>query len=176
MRIIGGFHKKRQITLPSKIDISPTTDFAKEALLNILRYYTDFIDIDVLDLFSGTGNLSYEFASRGAKNVIAIEKDEFWYKFILQNIEKIKLQSISVYQVDAFQYIANSYDRFDIIFADPPYNIENIEKIPDLIFDNKLLNDEGLLIIEHSAKISFQNHPRLIDHRAYGKVNFSFFQ
>jgi 16S rRNA (guanine(966)-N(2))-methyltransferase RsmD len=176
MRIIDGSHKKRQIILPSKIDISPTTDFAKEALFNILRYYTDFRDIDVLDLFSGSGNISYEFASRGAKKVISIEKNEFWYNFIQTNIDKINLQSISVFQLDAFYFIQHCKEKFDIIFADPPYNLENIDKIPDIIFDKNLLYDEGVLIIEHGAKVSFSEHKRLVDHRSYGKVNFSFFQ
>lgn len=176
MRIIDGSHKKRQIILPSKIDISPTTDFAKEALFNILRYYTDFRDIDVLDLFSGSGNISYEFASRGAKKVIAIEKNEFWSDFIKNNIEKINLQSISVFQLDAFYFIQHCKEKFDIIFADPPYNLDNIDKIPDIIFDNNLLNDEGILIIEHGARVSFSEYKRLVDHRSYGKVNFSFFQ
>ena len=158
MRIIGGSHKKRQIILPSKIDISPTTDFAKEALFNILRYYTDFQGIDVLDIFSGSGNISYEFASRGANKIIAIEKDDFWYNFIQNNIEKINLKSISVFQIDAFYFIQHCKEKFDIIF------------------DNNLLNDDGILILEHGGKLSFSDHKRLIDHRSYGKVNFSFFK
>ena len=176
MRIIDGSHKKRQIILPSKIDISPTTDFAKEALFNILRYYTDFQGIDVLDIFSGSGNISYEFASRGANKIIAIEKNYFWYNFIQNNIEKINLKSFSVFQLDAFYYIQHCKEKFDIIFADPPYNLDNIDKIPDLIFDNNLLNDDGVLILEHGSKLSFSDHKRLIDHRSYGKVNFSFFK
>ncbi len=175
MRIVSGTHKGRNISPPTHLPVRPTTDFAKESLFNILYNYMDFEGMQVLDLFAGTGNISYEFASRGCSKVWAVENNIKCFNFITQCAEKLKFTAIHPVQANVFSFLKMHRDAYDIIFADPPYELANIQEIPDLIFENNMLKEEGWLILEHSKANDFSSHPKLFQHREYGKVNFSFF-
>ena len=175
MRIIGGDHKGRRIHAPAGLPVRPTTDMAKEALFNILHNYYDFEGIKVLDLFAGIGSISYEFASRDAAEVHSVEMNPRCVNFITETSRKLDLKNLFVIRANVFTYLKRSGKKFDIIFADPPYDIEGIETIPDLVFENDLLDKDGWLIVEHSAGIDFSEHPNFDQNRKYGKVNFSMF-
>jgi len=176
MRIISGKYKGRRISAPSNITARPTTDFAKEGLFNLLSNRIDFEGIDVLDLFAGTGSISIEFVSRQCKSVITIEQNDRHCNFIRKVCTELKIDNLSLMKMDVFKFIGNSHSQFDMIFADPPYELEKLAEIPDLIFAHNLLKVDGLFVLEHSAKHSFINHPNFADHRNYGNVNFSFFE
>lgn len=175
MRIISGKNRGRQIVAPDNLPVRPTTDMAKESLFNILNNYFYFDRVKVLDLFSGTGNISYEFASRGAVSVIAVDNEQRCTNFIRKTIEKLQYHNVAVIRQDAFAYTAACRQKFDIIFADPPYDLEGIDKIVDNVFGNDLLNPDGWLVMEHSKYHVFSEHPHYFQHRNYGKVNFTFF-
>ena len=165
MRIISGSHRGRQIFPDKSFSARPTTDFAKENLFNVLTNYMDLEDISALDLFSGTGSISYEFASRGAREIVSIEQNYKHYMFI------------KIYKTDVFIACKKLKGRkFDLIFADPPYKLDKIDDIPAAIFDNELLAENGIAIIEHPANTDFSSHPRFSEHRQYGSVNFSLFR
>lgn len=177
MRIISGSHRGRQIFPDKSFSARPTTDFAKENLFNVLNNYVEFTELRVLDLFSGTGSISYEFASRGAREIVAIELNYNHYSFIKRTIRELGFKNIQLYKTDAFIACKKLKGRtFDLIFADPPYNLEKLTEIPATIFENNLLSDEGLVIIEHPARVDFSGHPRFFGHRQYGSVNFSLFR
>ncbi len=177
MRIISGSHKGKQIFPDKSFSARPTTDFAKENLFNVLRNYIDLEGIRVLDLFSGTGSISYEFASRGAAAIISIEQNYKHYAFIKRTAQELGFSNMKVFKTDAFQACKKlKGQKFDTIFADPPYQLENLNAIPSAIFDNDLLVDEGIAVIEHPARIDFTQHPRFSEHRQYGSVNFSIFR
>ncbi|MDR2011018.1 MAG: 16S rRNA (guanine(966)-N(2))-methyltransferase RsmD [Bacteroidales bacterium] len=175
MRIIGGKYKGKIITPPSNFKARPTTDFAKEALFNILQNHFNFENVDVLDLFSGTGSVSYEFASRNCKSVIAVDSNYNHVKYIEKQFETMGFSQAKIYKSDVFRFLNSCNKKFDIIFADPPYDLENIEEIYDLVFKNKLLSDTSLLIIEHSEKNDFSQYPHFMMLKKYGSVHFSFF-
>ena len=170
MRIISGSHKGRRINIPKKLKIRPTTDRAKEALFNILENRYFFKDKTVLDLFAGSGNISYEFASRGCKNVLSIDKNKLCTNNIENTAQKLKL-NINPILFDAFDYVMNCKEQFDFIFADPPYNYNYYHNIKNTILKNNLVKKNGCLIIEHDKNTIF--HDRNIDHRKYGTVHFS---
>jgi 16S rRNA (guanine(966)-N(2))-methyltransferase RsmD len=176
MRIISGKYKGRRISAPSNITARPTTDFAKEGLFNLLNNRIDFEGIDVLDLFAGTGGISIEYVSRDCKSVISIEQNEKHCNFIRKTCNELKINNLSLLRTDVFKFIVGCHTKFDMIFADPPYELENLTEIPDLIFKYDLLKEEGLFVLEHSSKNSFTNHSNFVDHRNYGNVNFSFFE
>ena len=176
MRIISGKYKGRRISAPSNITARPTTDFAKEGLFNLLNNRMDFEGIDVLDLFAGTGGISIEFVSRDCKSVISIEQNDRHCAFIRKVCGELKIDYLSLLKTDVFKFINSCHTQFDMIFADPPYELNRIEEIPDLIFGHNLLKADGLFVLEHSAKTKFTNHPNFADHRNYGNVNFSFFE
>ena len=176
MRIISGKYKGRQIHTPTNLPVRPTTDFAKESLFNILNNLVDFEEISVLDLFAGTGNISYEFFSRGAVNITAVEMDKKCVAFIERTIQLLNAESFTVIRTDVFHYLKRPYESFDIIFADPPYEMENINEIHELIFQTQILKDDGWFILEHSKMHDFSKHPFFDQHRKYGNVNFSFFR
>ena len=176
MRIISGKYRGKQIHTPNNLPVRPTTDFAKESLFNILNNLVDFEDLRVLDLFAGTGNISYEFFSRGAQQVTAVEIDSKCTAFIEKTSEMMKADCITVFKSNVFHFLKHHYGTYDIIFADPPYDRENIESLPDLIFNCQILKKEGWFILEHSKRHSFSDHPFFNQHRTYGNVNFSFFQ
>lgn len=176
MRIISGKYKGRRITPPSNITARPTTDFAKEGLFNLLNNQIDFEDIDVLDLFAGTGSIGIEFCSRECRKVIAIEQNDRHIAFIKKACAELKIENLTVQKADVFNYIQHCQLQFDFIFADPPYQLTRLEDIPDLIFSKQLLKTDGLFVLEHSVKNSFETHPNFINHRYYGNVHFSFFK
>lgn len=174
MRIISGKFRGRQIHTPTNLPVRPTTDFAKESLFNILNNLVDFEEIKVLDLFAGTGNLSYEFFSRGALSVTAVEIDHKCSVFIEKTAEALHAGNINVIRTDVYHFLKKPWDSFDIIFADPPYASENIAEIADLVFQTGVLKPGGWLIIEHSKRTDLSKHPNFNQHRKYGNVNFTF--
>lgn len=177
MRIISGSHKGRHIFPDKNFTARPTTDFAKENLFNVLTNYIDIEDTSVLDLFSGTGSISYEFASRGAKEVVAIEQNHSHFSFIRRTARELGFKNIELYRTDTFIACKKLKGRkFDIIFADPPYNLEKINIVPQAIFGNELLSDSGIAIIEHPASVDYSALPFFSEHRQYGSVNFSIFR
>lgn len=175
MRIIGGKYRGKMFFPPSNFEARPTTDFAKEALFNMLNNDFNFENIDVLDLFSGTGSISYEFGSRGTKNIVAVEANPKHAAFIEKNFEQLKFENATIYKTDVFKFLNNCKQKFDVIFADPPYKLDNIEDIYHLVFKNNLLSDTSYLIIEHSDKNDFSAYPHFVQMKQYGSVHFSFF-
>jgi len=174
MRIIGGTHKGRVIKTPNNLPVRPTTDFAKEALFNILQNRFELSDCTVLDLFSGTGHISFEFASRGVQQVVCVDKSNKCLAFIRATSEAFGFQ-LSVVRDDVFDFLKNNTNGYDIIFADPPYDLKNIEEIHQLVFAQKLLKPGAWLIIEHGERTSLKHLSHFIEQRRYGGVNFSIF-
>ncbi len=175
MRIINGKNRGKVIKAPDNLPVRPTTDLGKESLFNILNHYFNFDAVTVLDLFAGTGNITYEFASRDAISVTSIDNYQGCTDFIRETITKLKFEQVSVVRSDVFQFLSRCKSQYDIIFADPPYDMKNIEKVVELVFENNLLNPDGWLVIEHSGHLDFTEHPQFYQHRKYGKLNFSFF-
>lgn len=175
MRIIRGKYKGKRLTAPKVIKARPTTDFAKEALFNVLENDYEFEGLEVLDLFAGIGSISFEFASRGAKRIDAVDIALQSIKYI-NKIGKDLEMPIRAFKYDAFTYLKKPHYTYDIIFADPPYGMEGLDKIPLVVFEKNMLNEHGILIIEHDKKTDLSNHPNFIRCRNYGKVNFSFFE
>lgn len=154
----------------------PTTDFAKEGLFNILNNLLDFEETRCLDLFAGTGNISYELASRNCPSITAVDVNFRCVKYIMDTAESMGMDNLRALKSEVFDFITNKADKYDFIFADPPYDMPKAELLPDLIFENLLLNEGGLLVFEHSSKKNYNHHPRLVDFRKYGNVGFSFFR
>ena len=175
MRIISGKFRGKQIRPPGNFNARPTTDLAKESLFNILIHQYALEETDVLDLFSGTGSISYEFASRGARSVTAVELAPTHFRFIRDTCRALQMEQVSVIRADAYKYLRRPVQSFDIIFADPPYNHPGLTELPDLVFQTQILNKEGVFILEHPGNYSFTAHPHFIRQRKYGGVNFSFF-
>ncbi|MGE0076652.1 MAG: RsmD family RNA methyltransferase [Bacteroidales bacterium] len=175
MRIVGGTFRGRHFTPPKSFNARPTTDFAKESLFNIINNNYDFEELRVLDLFSGTGSISFEFISRGAVRVDSIEVNFVHNRFIKETAQKLGVANLSAIKADVFSFINRCSAKYSIIFADPPYDLKGIDQIPDIIFQRELLEDGGCFILEHSGSYMFTNHPFFKEHRAYGSVNFSFF-
>jgi len=175
MRIISGSYGKRRLHPPNNMRLRPTTDQAKEGLFNILsnRYYFD--ELHVLDLFSGTGAISYEFCSRGAISVLAVESNLIHFKYINSVKKELGLENLQIVKNDVFKFLSFNTQAFNLIFADPPYNLENLNNIPDLILNSHHLAEKGVLILEHSAGNDFTSHENFFETRRYGKVHFSFF-
>ena len=162
--------------MPKSFSARPTTDFAKESLFNILANRIDLEDAKALDLFAGTGSISIELLSRGCSQVVSVEKDPAHYAFICKVMETVKTDKSLPIKGDVFKYIAGCSAKFDFIFADPPYQLENLADIPDLIFEAGLLAPDGIFVLEHGSKNDFKDHPRFTDMKAYGSVHFSFFK
>jgi 16S rRNA (guanine(966)-N(2))-methyltransferase RsmD len=175
LRIISGKFKGRRLSPPANLPVRPTTDRAKEALFNILMTF-DFENAVILDLFAGTGSISYEFLSRGAGNVTAIEQNHKCVDFITAVAGELDLQGFSVKQANVFKFVQMTPTDYDLVFADPPYNLDELNSLPGLVFDNHLLKQEGIFILEHDANTDFSGDKRLADHRKYGKVHFSIFK
>ncbi|MCL2131053.1 MAG: 16S rRNA (guanine(966)-N(2))-methyltransferase RsmD [Lentimicrobiaceae bacterium] len=175
MRIISGNHRGKKIVAPPNLPVRPTTDFAKESLFNILDNYFYFDTVKVLDLFAGTGNISYEFAARGAVEVVAVDNNEACADFIEKTAKSLHFEQLQVVRNDALEYISHCKQPFNVIFADPPYDWDKYSAIPQLVFENGLLSPNGFLVIEHAVAVDFQQHPKFFQQRHYGKVNFSFF-
>lgn len=162
--------------MPKSFKARPTTDFAKENLFNVLNNRIDFEDgINALDLFAGTGSISIELVSRGCDKVVSVEKDAQHYSFICKVMQEVKTDKCFPIRGDVFKYINGCREQFDFIFADPPYELKGLETIPELIFKNDLLKEDGLFILEHGKNNNFEDNPYFIERRVYGSVNFSFF-
>ena len=176
MRVISGIYKRRRFDVPHTFKARPTTDFAKENLFNVLSNYIDFEDgVTALDLFAGTGSISLELVSRGCDKVISIEKESAHYSFICKVMQAVKTDRCIPIRGDVFKFVSKSKEQFDFIFADPPYDLRELETLPDLIFQNNLLKEDGLFVLEHGKTSHFEDHPHFIEKRVYGSVNFSFF-
>lgn len=180
MRIISGSLKGKRITAPSNLPVRPTTDFAKEALFNIINNQWYFDEIAVLDLFSGIGSISLEFASRGAKKVTSVDNYFGCVKFLEETSKKLELDNIiNTQKNDAIKYVSKKAVKgYDIVFADPPYDLaeEDYKKLLDGVLENGWLEEEGNFILEHPDSIKFEDHPRFVQHKKYGNVHFSFFE
>lgn len=176
MRIIGGKYKGRRIDPPSDFKARPTTDFAREGLFNILNNRVDFESITVLDLFSGTGSISYEFASRGATAIHLVEKDKRHITGIRKIIRDMELDNIKAIHIDVKAFLKTCSVKYDIIFADPPYDLRWLRELPDLVTSSGIMKADGFFILEHPKALDFNNHRLFFEHRNYGGVNFSFFR
>ena len=174
MGIVTGIYKGRHFDVPRTFKARPTTDFAKENIFNVMMGYIDFEGSAALDLFAGTGSISLELLSRGCDEVVSVEMDRDHARFIGQCIDKIGAQGHTLIKGDAFRFLKSCKKQFDFIFADPPYALTNIDTIPDLALP--LLKEGGILVLEHGKQNDFSQHPRFIEHRYYGSVNFSLFK
>ncbi len=161
---------------PADITARPTTDFAKEGLFNLLVNRVDFEQVHALDLFSGTGSISFELVSRGCKSVTAVELNTRQCAFIRKTCNELKIDNLLLLKADVFKFMERSRARYDLVFADPPYDLEQLTDLPDLLFSRKILAPSGLFVLEHSSKQQFASHPNFSEHRHYGNVNFSFFR
>ncbi len=175
MRIIGGKLKGLRLNPPTNLPVRPTTDLAKEALFNILYNQYDFEQIRVLDLFSGTGNISLEFASRGVNEVVAVDRDFGCFNYLKTVAKQYQLESIKPYKADVFKFLESEPEPFDLIFADPPYDLPQITEIALKVFERNLVKPEGYLIVEHPSMKKLDNHPSFKEQRKYGSSSFSFF-
>jgi len=177
MRIISGKYKGRRISPPRNLPVRPTTDMSKESLFNILNNRINFAGLKVLDLFSGTGNLSYEFGSRGADSITAVDADMGCIKFIKQTAGEFDF-NISAIKSDVFKFLKGHKSNYDIIVADPPYNMEqkNFEELVTLIFEAELLREDGIMIIEHSKYTKMEHMMNFSFNKKYGGSIFTFFE
>jgi len=177
MRIISGNFRGKIIVAPTDLPVRPTTDFAKTGLFNILNNQYNFFTADVLDLFSGTGNIAHEFVSRGCKSLVAVDNNKICTKFIEQTLERLNAEpTMEVVKSDASQYLMNTHRTFDIIFADPPYELSVIEDLHQIIMERKLLNKKGIVVFEHEATKDYSTLLNFTDKRKYGNVAFTFFK
>ena len=176
MRIIGGEHGRRRINPPANMPHTrPTTDVAKEGLFNVISNNLDIEELKTLDLFGGTGSISYELASRGAIDLTIIEKDPKMYEFIKKTAADLKLGNFKVLKMDVFKFIEQCTDKFDLVFAGPPYALGNIDDLPKLIFEKHLLNPEGWFVLEHTPRNDYKKFPFYATGRNYGTTIFSIF-
>lgn len=174
MRIITGQYKGRHFDIPRSFKARPTTDFAKENIFNVLMGYINFEDSSALDLFAGTGSISLELLSRGCNDVVSVEMDRDHVTFIKQCVAKLGTMDHTLVRADAFRFLKSCKKQFDFIFADPPYALPTLPEIPDKVLP--LLKEDGVFVFEHGKQYDFSNHPRFVEHRAYGSVNFSLFK
>jgi 16S rRNA (guanine(966)-N(2))-methyltransferase RsmD len=170
-------YRGRRFDVPHSFKARPTTDFAKENLFNVLSNRIDFEDgVTALDLFAGTGSITVELLSRGCDKVVSVERDRDHYAFICKIVGELKCDRCVTVRGDVFKFISGGRGEFDFIFADPPYALEELETIPDLIFSRGLLREDGLFVLEHGKQNNFESHPHFVERRVYGSVNFSFFK
>ena len=178
MRIITGKYKGRHFDIPRTFKARPTTDFAKENIFNVLQGYIDFDGATALDLFAGTGSITLELLSRGCREVVSIEKDRDHHRFIRQCVARLALPEgqSAVLCADVMRYVPRCARQFDFIFADPPYALKELPTVPALVLDHGLLAPRGVFVMEHGKDNDFSAHPRFVEHRSYGSVNFSIFR
>jgi 16S rRNA (guanine966-N2)-methyltransferase len=175
MRIITGKFRGKQIHPPVNLPVRPTTDFAKESLFNILNNLVDIESLHVLDLFAGTGSISYEFFSRGSEMVTAIDIDSRCVGFINKTALEMKAENLEAVREDVFQFLKHPFGEYDLVYADPPYDMAGIDLLADLVLNSPVLKGEGWFILEHSRDHDYSGHALFNQHRKYGNVNFSFF-
>jgi len=175
VRIISGKFKGKNIQAPASLPARPTTDFAKTALFNILNNRVDYESSSVLDLFCGTGNISYEFISRGCQNLVAVDADGRSAKFVKETMARLNEPSVRVIKSDAFRFLETTREKYDIIFADPPFDLKETDLLPGIVKSKSLLNEEGILIIEHQSKRKLESELQPAEIRVYGNCAFSIF-
>lgn len=176
MRIIGGEHGGRKFNPPNKMPHTrPTTDIAKEGLFNIIQNNLDFGKLKTLDLFGGTGSISYELASRGVPDLTIVEKDNAMYEFIKKTSASLQLENVNIVKMDVFRFLQQCAEKFDLIFAGPPYALTTIDDLPKIIFEKKLLNKNGWFVLEHTPKNDYKSFPFYKTERNYGTTIFSIF-
>lgn len=175
MRIIRGKYGRRRFTVPTNITARPTTDFARENIFNVIENLTDIEGARCLDLFAGTGAVTFEFLSREAASVTAVEKSPIQARFIEKVARELHDDNLRLLRTDALRFIRDARAPYDIIFADPPYNIEGFGEIPGAVLNSALVKEGTLFIMEHSKAYNFTRLPHFLEHRAYGSVNFSLF-
>ena len=192
MRIITGKYKGRRFDVPRTFKARPTTDFAKENIFNVLQGITDLEGCMALDLFAGTGSITLEMLSRECRHVVSVEADRDHAAFIRQCMQKLKAENCTLVRGDVFRFLKTCRQQFDFIFADPPYALERLPELPDIILPasgegqdgagenagdvQTALAPGGIFVFEHGKQYDFSSHPNFIDHRAYGSVNFSIFR
>ena len=176
MRIISGIYGRRRFTVPTSFSARPTTDFAKENLFNVLTNMIDLEDMDALDLFAGTGSISFELLSRGCNQVTSVEKSNSHATFISKVAKELKTTKLNLIRGDVFRFLHTAKaESYDFIFADPPYALTELPEVPKLVFDRNLLRPGGVFVMEHPATNDFSDLPYFAQHRVYGSVNFSIF-
>ena len=176
MRIISGKYGRRRFDVPSSFSARPTTDFAKENLFNVLSNLVEFEDLEALDLFAGTGSISFELLSRGCKNVTSIEKNNAHAAFISKVAKELKDENMRLIKGDTFRFLKSTEaESFDFIFADPPYALKELPDVPGIVFERKILRPGGIFVMEHPASYDFSKLSFFYQRRAYGAVNFSIF-
>lgn len=176
MRIIRGKYGRRRFDVPTNISARPTTDFARENIFNVIDNLIDLEGCDALDLFAGTGAISFEFLSRECRSVTAVEKAATQFRFIKEVAQRLNVANLNLVRGDVFKFVESCDRKFDIIFADPPYDLPNFADVPELILGSAMLKEGTIVIIEHSKAYDFSALPYFKEHRAYGSVNFSIFQ
>ena len=177
MRIVGGEFAGRRFNPPARIPARPTTELAKEGLFNMLSNSTDLEGIKTLELFGGTGSISYELASRGAGDLTLIERDPTTIDFIKNTVKALGIADrLHIIRGDVFKFMKQCTDQYDFIFADPPYDLLNIDELPLVVFEKKLLLPEGIFVLEHSPRNDYQRHPNFERMKNYGTTVFTFFK
>ncbi len=177
MRIVGGEFGGRRFNPPARIPARPTTELAKEGLFNMLSNSTDLEGIKTLELFGGTGSISYELASRGAGDLTLIERDPTTIDFIKNTVKALGIADrLHIIRGDVFKFMKQCTDQYDFIFADPPYDLLNIDELPLVVFEKKLLLPEGIFVLEHSPRNDYQRHPNFERMKNYGTTVFTFFK
>lgn len=175
MRIISGKYKSRRIKIPPNLKARPTTDFAREGLFNVLNNIIDWEETNALDLFSGTGSIAFELISRGCPRVVSVEQEHVHWNFINKTKEILNASELYPLKADVFKFANRCKEQFNLIFADPPYDLPELDSIPTIIFENNLLKPEGIFILEHSKNYNFSQFPHFNKTRKYGNVHFSIF-
>jgi 16S rRNA (guanine(966)-N(2))-methyltransferase RsmD len=177
MRIISGKYKGRRIIPPKNLPVRPTTDMSKEAVFNVLNNHFNFSELKILELFAGTGSISYEFASRGCSPILCVDGDMGCVNFIKKTAKEFEFD-ITAIKIDVFKFLEKHHGNYDIIFADPPYNLaqNEFEKIIELIFENELLDDQGMLVVEHSKYTKLEHMANFSFQKNYGGSVFTFFE
>ncbi|MGN0218826.1 MAG: 16S rRNA (guanine(966)-N(2))-methyltransferase RsmD [Muribaculaceae bacterium] len=176
MRIIRGKYGRRRFDVPTNITARPTTDFARENIFNVLENMVDFEGLSALDLFAGTGAITFEFLSRGCADVTAVEKASTQYNFIKKVAQQLNVDNLTLIKGDALKFIDTCTKKFDLIFADPPYDMPDFASVPVRILGSQMLRPGTIIVVEHSKNHDFSTLPHFIDHRTYGSVNFSIFE
>ncbi len=176
MRIISGKFKGKIISAPKQLPVRPTSDFAKTALFNILANHFDFEEVSVLDLFCGTGNISYEFGSRGCSHLVAVDENLQGLKFVTETFIKLGMTEARIIRSDVFRFLESCHETYDIVFADPPYELKTTDQLPGIIFKKKLLKKSGWLIIEHQSKRKLESEIQPDEIRVYGNCAFSIYK
>jgi len=176
MRIIGGQFRGRTLKIPKNLPVRPTTDRAKEGLFNILNNRVDFSELNVLDLFCGTGNISFEFQSRGVAKTTSVDANYRCTSFVQKTMQDLNCKNALVIKSDVIRFLSNTSQKWNLIFADPPYDFEHYHELVLQIMEKQLLSEDGMLIVEHPESVVFKDKPGYVETRKYGRVHFSFFK